>query len=146
MLLFIWKEFILWKCMVVIIPYHFTDAAFVHLHGMHTLNITYWNEESITDAAFVHLTGINTIDISGCNQHTKTDAAVVHLKVSILFVQLKGIHTLHILQTDTLDDLTLFTNDRVCILEWLLGIDSCLRVLLDLEEQQQPTCPWWPKS
>ena len=60
-----------------------TDAAFVHLKGIHTLDMHECNQ--ITDAAFAHLKGIHTLDMGECNQDTITDAAFVHLK---------GIHTL----------------------------------------------------
>ena len=63
-----------------------TDAAFVHLRGIHTLNMIYCNQATITDAAFKHLRGIHTLCISFCNQVTITDVAFVHLR---------GIHTLY---------------------------------------------------
>jgi hypothetical protein len=62
-----------------------TDAAFVHLRGIHTLDMGNCSQPSITDAAFVHLRGIHTLDMSGCGQPSITDAAFVHLR---------GIHTL----------------------------------------------------
>jgi hypothetical protein len=34
---------------------------------------------SITDAAFVHLAGIHTLDMRSCHQATITDACVSHL-------------------------------------------------------------------
>ena len=58
------------------------DAAFVHLKGSHTLDISHCLH--LTDAAVVHLKGIHTLNAHCCNF---TDAMVVHLK---------GIHTLHI--------------------------------------------------
>jgi hypothetical protein len=61
------------------------DSDFVHLKGIHTLNMAYCDQAGITDAAFVHLKGIHTLSMSGCNQVGITDAA---------FVNLKGIHTL----------------------------------------------------
>ena len=57
-----------------------TDAAFVHLRGIHTLSMRFCIQETITDAAFVHLRGIKYLDMSGCNQRTITDAAFVHLR------------------------------------------------------------------
>ena len=63
-----------------------TDAAFMHLRGIHTLNMSLCFQDSITDAAFVHLRGIHTLDMRNCNQIT--DAAFVHLR---------GIHTLEML-------------------------------------------------
>ena len=62
-----------------------TDAAFVHLKGIHTLTMWGCNQPTITNAAFIHLKGIQTLDMGGCNQPTITNAAFVHLK---------GIHTL----------------------------------------------------
>ena len=60
-----------------------TDAAFVHLAGIHTLIMSCCNNTtSITDAAFAHLRGIHTLDVSMINI---TDAAFAHLR---------GIHTL----------------------------------------------------
>jgi hypothetical protein len=53
-----------------------TDAAFVHLKGINTLNMDSCYE--ITDAAFVHLKGINTLNMTYCRQIT--DAAFVHIK------------------------------------------------------------------
>jgi len=52
-----------------------TDAAFVHLKGIQTLDMAYCT--GITDAAFVHLAGIHTLTIDGCKQIT--DAALPHL-------------------------------------------------------------------
>ena len=63
-----------------------TDAAFVLLAGIHTLNMSWCRQDTITDAAFVHLAGIHTLDMSRCDQDTITDAAFVHLA---------GIHTLN---------------------------------------------------
>ena len=64
-----------------------TDAAFVHLTGIHTLFMDECNQAGITDAAFVHLKGIHKLNMSCCDQAGITDAAFVHLK---------GIHTLDI--------------------------------------------------
>jgi hypothetical protein len=64
---------------------NFTDAAFIHLRGIHTLNMSYCRQATITNAAFVHLRGIHTLYMSYCDQLTITDAAFVHLR---------GIHTL----------------------------------------------------
>ena len=63
-----------------------TDADFVHLRGIHTLNMSYCYQVTISDAAFAHLRGIHTLDISYCGQATITDAAFAHLR---------GIHTLN---------------------------------------------------
>ena len=50
-----------------------TDAAFVHLRGIHTRDISYCTQ--LTDAAFVRLRGIHTLDMSYCKQASITDAA-----------------------------------------------------------------------
>ena len=63
-----------------------TDAAFVHLRGIHTLDMWGCNQATITDSAFIHLRGIHTLDMRFCNQATITDSAFIHLR---------GIHTLH---------------------------------------------------
>jgi hypothetical protein len=59
-----------------------TDADFVHLAGVTTLNM--WMCTGITDAGLVHLRGIHTLDMSSCRGIT--DAGLVHLR---------GIHTLN---------------------------------------------------
>ena len=64
-----------------------TNAAFAHLAGIHTLNMSSCDQNTITDAAFSHLTGIHTLAMANCNQNTITDAAFAHLT---------GIHTLWI--------------------------------------------------
>ena len=56
-----------------------TDAAIVHLRGIHTLDMFACNQVTITDAAFVYLRGIKSLDMWNCNQATITDAAFVHL-------------------------------------------------------------------
>ncbi len=43
-----------------------TDAAFAHLAGIHTLDISRCNQRMITDAAFAHLRGIRTLTTSFC--------------------------------------------------------------------------------
>ena len=62
-----------------------TDAAFAHLSGIHTLNMSECNQAGITDAAFAHLRGIHTLIMGMCTQAGITDAAISHLR---------GIHTL----------------------------------------------------
>jgi len=59
------------------------DIDFVHLKGIHTLNMSCCN--TISKAAFTHLKGIHTLDMSDCNQIT-----------GILFIHFRGIHTLNI--------------------------------------------------
>ncbi len=58
----------------------FTDAAFVHLRGIHTLYMWYCRQPAISDAAFVHLRGIHTLVIEGCTQATLTGAGLAHLQ------------------------------------------------------------------
>jgi len=87
-----------------------TDADFVHLRGIHTLNMRGCNQESITDAAFEHLRGIHTLNMDGCSQVTINDAAFEHLRgihtlnmsrcnqltiTDAAFEHLEGIHTLY---------------------------------------------------
>ena len=63
------------------------DGDFVHLKGIHTLNMAWCSQVSITDAAFVHLKGIHTLNMGWC-RHCN-----VGIKDAIL-VHLEGIHTL----------------------------------------------------
>ena len=56
-----------------------TDAAFVHLAGIHTLDMGGCNQAAITDCAFAHLVGIKSLNMSECKQPTITDAAFAHL-------------------------------------------------------------------
>ena len=85
-----------------------TDAAFVDLRGIQTLNMRWCNQATITDAAFVHLRGIQTLDMSYCSQATITDAAFVHMRgiqtlnmslctqiTDAAFSHLRGIQTLN---------------------------------------------------
>ncbi len=57
-----------------------TDAAFVHLRGIHTLYMWNCNQPAITDAAFVHLRGIHTLVIGSCRQATITGATFACLQ------------------------------------------------------------------
>ena len=57
-----------------------TDAAFVQLRGIHTLDMSCCYQKSITDSAFMHLRGIHTLILSDCDQVTITAAAFVHLR------------------------------------------------------------------
>ena len=92
-----------------------TDADFVHLRGIHTLDMTDCIQEGITDAAFAHLRGIHTLDMSGCYQEGISDAAFVNLRgiheldmsfcnqegiTDAAFVRLRGIHTLDMSNCD----------------------------------------------
>ena len=44
------------------------DADFVHIEGIHTLDMTLCCKADITDAAFVHFKGIHTLNMSGCSK------------------------------------------------------------------------------
>jgi hypothetical protein len=57
-----------------------TDAAFVQLRGIHTLDMSCCYQKSITDSAFMHLRGIHTLILSDCDQVTITAAAFEHLR------------------------------------------------------------------
>ena len=102
-----------------------TDAAFAHLRvnsqSIHTLNMSYCNQETITDAAFAHLAGIHTLNMDRCSQKTITDAAFAHLAgihtlsmsrcwqetiTDAAFAHLAGIHTLNMscCQQETITD------------------------------------------
>ena len=66
-----------------------TNTAFAYLAGIHTLNMSSCDQNTITNAAFAHLAGIHTLDMSNCNQNTITDAAFAHL-TGILNIYLFG--------------------------------------------------------
>jgi hypothetical protein len=85
-----------------------TDASFVSLRGINTLDMSYCDQQSITDSAFAHLHGIKWLSIRGCIQPTITDAAFQHLSGILVldmsfceqfsdaaFVNLQGICELH---------------------------------------------------
>jgi hypothetical protein len=57
-----------------------SDAAFVHLRGIHTLCMWFCYQDTITDAAFAHLRGIHTLVMEGCDQVTITGASFSHLQ------------------------------------------------------------------
>ena len=64
-----------------------TDAAFVQLRGIHTLDMSGCNQATITDAAFVHLRGIHSLYMGGCNQVTITEEAFVNLRgINLLYM------------------------------------------------------------
>lgn len=66
--------------------YSVSDKAFSHLTGIHTLDMSNCSQETITDKAFSHLTGIHTLQMVRCTQQTITDKAFSHLT---------GVNTLH---------------------------------------------------
>jgi len=45
-----------------------------------TLLLKILNINKVTDASFVHLKGIHTLDMTWCNQLTITDATLVNLR------------------------------------------------------------------
>jgi hypothetical protein len=58
------------------------DADFVHIRGdarvrLHTVRMIFCH--NVTDAAFVHLRGIHTLDMIMCTQETNTPLAIAHL-------------------------------------------------------------------
>jgi len=54
-----------------------TDAAFVHLAGIHTLNISFCVQAGITDSAFAHLAGIHRLRALGCRSTVVAAACVL---------------------------------------------------------------------
>ena len=56
-----------------------TDAAFANLRGIYSLNMSWCAQPTITDAAFAALVGIHTLDMSWCKQPTISDAAFANL-------------------------------------------------------------------
>ncbi len=67
-----------------------TDAAFVHLRGIHTLYMRYCYQPAISDAAFVHLRGIHTLVMSYCHHEEITGSGFAHL-LGISFLGMQGI-------------------------------------------------------
>jgi hypothetical protein len=57
----------------------FTDAAFVHLKGIHTLLMWICDQPTITDAALAHLKGIKCLVLVGCSIPF-TEAGLAHLR------------------------------------------------------------------
>ena len=87
-----------------------TDAAFVHLRGIHTLYMWYSLQPAISDAAFVHLRGIHTLVIWGCDQATITGATFAHLQG----IQALGMFDCRADQVATARSLGLRVNTRYC--------------------------------
>ena len=54
-----------------------TDAAFVQLRGIHTLDMSCCYQKSITDAAFAHLRGIHKLTTIKCSVSVKAAAAAL---------------------------------------------------------------------
>ena len=89
-----------------------TDAAFAHLRGIRTLDMTLCRQGAITDAAFAHLAGVQRLSLWDCQPFAGqpfilTDAAFAHLRgIRVLnmswckqftdaaFAHLRGIHAL----------------------------------------------------
>ena len=116
-----------------------TDAAFVHLRGIQSLNMVYCNPSTITDAAFVHLRGIHILDMSKCNQATITDAAFMNLHgihtigmggcnqatiTDAAFVHLRGIHTFSMSNCKQITDAAFVHLRGILKLE----MESCFRI------------------
>jgi hypothetical protein len=85
-----------------------TDAAFVHLKGIHILDMSYCFQPTITDAAFAHLKGIHSLSLYRCIQLT-----------SAVFTHLKGIKRLNIGDCPQIN----LTDDSLKGIEWL-GMDD----------------------
>jgi hypothetical protein len=51
-----------------------TDAAFAHLAGIHTLDMSWCRQATITDVAFAHLAGIHTLNMRFCSTASITAA------------------------------------------------------------------------
>ena len=93
-----------------------TDAAFVPLKVIHTLNMTCCDQPTITDAAFVHLKGIHSLSLFCCRQLTST-----------VFTHLKGIKMLNIGGCDQLN----FTGDS---LKGIERLGMCYRSQAQVEQ------------
>ena len=57
-----------------------SDAAFVHLKGIHTLLMWQCWQPDLTDAALAHLRGIHSLAMENCDQAAITEAGMAHLK------------------------------------------------------------------
>jgi hypothetical protein len=56
-------------------------------HCIHTLDMSYCNQQTITNNAFKYLTGIHTLRMNNCNQSSITDEAFLYLSsVRILII------------------------------------------------------------
>jgi hypothetical protein len=62
-----------------------TDAAFVHLRGIHTLDIMHCAQATLTEAALAHLAGIAELNVYGCRPAFVRAAKALGL-VSYVFV------------------------------------------------------------
>ena len=54
-----------------------TDAAFVHLRGIHELNMEGCDQTTITGATFEHLRGIRALETDGCTPAVQAAATAV---------------------------------------------------------------------
>ena len=59
-----------------------TDAAFVHLRGIHTLFMGGCNQASIAGAAFAHLRGLRELDMGHCHDNVFAAARALELPAS----------------------------------------------------------------
>ena len=55
-----------------------TDAAFVHLAGIHTLDMSWCDQATITDAVLVHLEGAHRLEAFGCDQLDRVTVSRLH--------------------------------------------------------------------
>jgi hypothetical protein len=60
-----------------------TDAAFVHLQGIHSLVMSYCDQDTITGSTFTHLRGIHEFRVGMCSL-TVQDAAAALLALPAL--------------------------------------------------------------
>jgi hypothetical protein len=63
-----------------------TDAAFVHLRGIHTLDMSECNQVGITDAIFTHLRGIHHLNMKLCSQRTLSGKNLASLGCDLEFL------------------------------------------------------------
>jgi hypothetical protein len=61
-----------------------TDTAFVHLRGVHALDMCFCSQDGITDAAFVHLEGIHSLRMCSCSPVCLAAAYALGLAVVII--------------------------------------------------------------
>ena len=54
-----------------------TDAAFVHICGIQSLDMFSCDQATITDATFEHLRGIQKLNMSYCDQETQVQPTCI---------------------------------------------------------------------
>ncbi len=77
-----------------------TDAAFVHLRGIHTLEVMFCKQLTITGATFAHLGGISVLNMFECRGAQVTVARNLGLPVLTHACTVKD----HLHQTQTYDE------------------------------------------